>query len=333
MIGQSASFQNVLKRIRTFSACDAPVLIEGETGTGKEMIARAVHYYSDRKEHPFIPVNCGALPDNLIENELFGHVKGAYTDAKTQSTGLVGQANGGTLFLDEIESLTPKSQVALMRFLQEKEYKPLGSNVPLKSDIRIVTASNVAIDKLVAQRLMRQDLFFRLNILSVQLPPLKDRGDDIELLANHFLVKFQEQYELPVRRYHQKTLDWFKAYHWPGNIRELENLVLRAVLVCDDEFISPRHFCDDNIYIQNQIQHAENQFVSDEFGDAELSVDESFSEAKSRVINSFEKCYLKKLMQKYAGNVTLAAKFACKERRALGKLLKKHGISRQNYLS
>lgn len=323
IIGNSEAFRNVLKRIKTFSACDAPVLIEGETGTGKEMIARAVHYYSSRKDHPFIPVNCGALPDNLIENELFGHAKGAYTDAKNSSKGLVGQAEGGTLFLDEIESLSLKCQVALLRLLQEQEYKPLGASEPLKSDVRIVTASNINLSELVENGQMRQDLFFRLNILSLRLPPLRKRHGDVSLLAGYFLKKIRQQYNLPFKQYHQSTIDWLENYHWPGNIRELENMVLRAALVAEGEYIFPTHIVDESFCLSGE---------SDIVVESASIENESFSEAKHRIIERFEKEYLLKLMEKYSGNVSMAAKKACKERSSLGKLLKKHGINRTQFL-
>jgi len=323
MIGNSEEFRKVLKRIRTFSSCDAPVLIEGETGTGKEMIARAVHYYSERHDHPFIPVNCGAIPEDLIENELFGHARGAYTDAKSHSKGLVGQANGGTLFLDEVEALSLKSQVALLRFLQEQEYKPLGSNLPIKSNVRVVTASNINLNKLVDDGTMRQDLFFRLNILSVTLPPLRVRGDDIKLLAQYFLNKYRNQYHQLDKQLSCESVEWLCQYSWPGNIRELDNIIHRSFLISEGTEILLSHLTEEAVSL------CDNH--SFEFDDR-FATDISFNDAKSQVIENFERQYLSQLMQEFSGNVTLAAKKACKERRAFGKLLKKHGIDRYSYL-
>ena len=295
MIGNSQEFRMVLKRIRTFSNCDAPVLIEGETGTGKEMIARAVHYYSDRQDHPFIPVNCGALPDNLIENELFGHAKGAYTDATSSSKGLVGQASGGTLFLDEIESLTPKCQVALMRLLQEQEYKPLGTDIPIKSNVRIVTASNVGLKHLVEEGVMRQDLFFRLNILSVILPPLRERDNDVNLLAEFFLNKYRIQYQLSKKQFHDEARTWLKSYDWPGNIRELENMVHRALLISEGDYILPRDL-NENIDSFEEEQNSHSGFLPKVFSGKDFD-DTSFNDAKSQVIDEFERHYLSQLME------------------------------------
>lgn len=325
MIGESSVFKKVLKRIELFSRCDAPVLIEGATGTGKEMVARAIHYQSERKDYPFIPVNCGALPDSLIENELFGHEKGAYTDAKSCSKGLVGQANGGTLFLDEIESLSLKGQVALLRLLQEDEYKPLGSNTPIKSNIRIISATNVSLKKLTEKGIIRQDLYYRLNILSVVLPPLRERGQDVVLLAEFFLKKFQKKYHSSEKNFVQDALTWIKKYSWPGNVRELETCIHRAFIISDSDSLRVQYLQEPEVdFIEKTAFSPANQ-------DIPTSV--SFKEAKSNVIKTFEKCYLRELMQKSEGNVTLAAKTACKERRAFGKLLKKHGIERMAYIT
>lgn len=324
MVGESAKFNQVLKRIELFSNCDASVLIEGETGTGKEMVARAIHYQSSRKNYPFIAVNCGALPENLIENELFGHQKGAFTDASSHSKGLVGQANNGTLFLDELESLSSKLQVALLRLLQEQEYKPLGSSITLKANVRIVSATNVSLKKLTDQGVVRQDLYYRMNVLSVVLPPLRERHQDIKLLANFFLNKYQQQYEMLEKSFSDAALLWLNEHQWPGNIRELENLVHRALLLSESDVIRPQHL-DENIESSTGAEKKLSQT-------SKALTDVSFNDAKSQVIRNFEIGYLGRLMQRYEGNVTLAAKKACKERRAFGKLLKKHGLARCNYM-
>lgn len=324
MVGESVEFKKVLKRIELFSSCDASVLIEGETGTGKEMVARAIHYQSSRKNHPFIAVNCGALPENLIENELFGHQKGAFTDASSHSKGLVAQAKNGTLFLDELESLSFKLQVALLRLLQEQEYKPLGSSIPIKANVRIVSATNVCLKKLTDQGIVRQDLYYRMNVLSVTLPSLRERHKDINLLADFFLNRYQQQYELSGRRFSEKAKLWLKNHQWPGNIRELENLVHRALLLSENDVIKTQHL-DENIEISTDGEKKISQ-TSNELTDV------SFNDAKSQVIRNFEMGYLGRLMKRYEGNVTLAAKKARKERRAFGKLLKKHGLSRHNYV-
>ena len=321
LLGQSIVFKKVLQQIELFRDCSAPVLIEGETGTGKEMVARAIHYRSKRAKGPFIPVNCGALPDSLVENELFGHARGAYTDARTEQAGLIAQAAGGTLFLDEIEALSHKAQVALLRFLQEQTFRPLGSERSVQADVRVIAASNENLNGLVEAGRLRQDLFFRLNILYISLPPLRERVEDIPLLVQHFIAGYCEQYKLEPKTLSDEGMHHLCMQPWPGNIRELENSIHRIVLLSQNDKIGLKEF---------------------EIGMSRVAIDETslnydfpalcFSQAKSKVIDSFEKHYLQKLMCEVHGNITLAARRARKERRALGKLLKKHGINRDDYI-
>src|SRR6266849_9855039 len=194
MLGDAPVFKEALRIISRVATVDATVLIQGETGTGKELAARALHYLSHRRDFPFIPVNCGALPDNLLESELFGHERGAFTDAKRATRGLVAQAEGGTLFLDEVEAMTPRAQVVLLRFLQDHEYRPVGGRLVSNGDLRIVASSNVDLEELVRRSQFRRDLLFRFSIMSVTMPPLRERGRDVVLLAEHFLRGFAIQY-------------------------------------------------------------------------------------------------------------------------------------------
>ena len=194
LVGHSPAFLEAMCDMRRLVRCDAPVLIVGETGTGKELVARAIHYLGARSSGPFVPINCGALPDHLVENELFGHERGAYTDAKSSALGAIGEAAGGTLFLDEVEALSPKAQAALLRFLQDREYRPLGARQARRADTRVVAASNADLRALSDRREFRSDLYFRLDILRVTLPPLRTRGADIELLATHFADLYARQY-------------------------------------------------------------------------------------------------------------------------------------------
>lgn len=321
MLGKSSAFRKISQQIDIFTQCSAPVLIEGETGTGKEMVARAIHYRGQRASRPFIPVNCGALPDNLVENELFGHAKGAYTDAKTEQAGLVAQANSGTLFLDEIEALSPKAQVTLLRFLQEQTYRPLGSNHMIQADVRLIAACNENMSGLVESGKLRQDLFFRLNILHINLPPLRERSEDIPLLAQHFIGRYCEQYRLRPKSMHADLVDHLCARNWPGNIRELENTIHRIVLMVQADEISLAEF-----------DFSFSRAPDGDSGPADDCQDLCFNRAKSQMIENFEKEYLQKLMRDVQGNVTLAAKRARKERRALGKLLKKHNIQRIDFI-
>jgi DNA-binding NtrC family response regulator len=318
MVGRSPAFLNVLKQINKIARCDTPVLIEGETGTGKELAARAIHYLSKRRDFPFIPANCGAIPDSLLENELFGHEKGAFTDAKSIQPGLISQSDRGTLFLDEVETFSMKGQVALLRFLEDQEYRPLGSSEPRRADVRVIAASNARLSNLVTQEKFRKDLFFRLNIISIKMPRLAKREGGIELLAEYFLNKYRLQYRQPEKYLHPDTMAWMKQYRWPGNVRELENMIHRAFLLAEGPAIKIKE-------IEPSTKERRKNLLDRR---QKLFWDCNFNEAKARVISQFERRYLGWLIKETHGNVTMAAKRAGKERRALGKLLKKHAIAK-----
>lgn len=324
LLGKSSIFTHVKSFILKASTCDAPVLIESETGCGKEVTARAIHYLGSRKDYPFIPMNCGAIPDQLIENELFGHEKGAYTDAKQCQSGLTEQANGGTLFLDEIEALSAKGQVTLLRFIEDNMVRPLGATKSKKVDVRVIAASNICLAELVAKGQFRQDLLFRLNLLHLNLPPLRDRREDIPILAEHFLEKFRYQYLQPRKYFHSDTLTWMLGFGWPGNVRELENFVHRSFLLSHDDVIitAINSHSDENLPNSRRKLFDRRQ---------NFTFDAPFNEAKNHAINHFERSYLTWLISNSKGNVTHAADQARKERRALGKLLKKHEINPDRY--
>jgi two-component system, NtrC family, response regulator GlrR len=315
LVGMSQALSSATTLLERFSACDLPILIEGETGTGKELAARAVHYASTRRDMPFIPVNCGAIPDALLENELFGHKRGAFTDAKEEQRGLVSLADRGTLFLDEIDGLSTKGQVVLLRFLQDLEYRPVGSPCSLRADIRFVAATNVDLQKAAAQGTFRADVLFRLKILHVVLPPLRHRIEDIRMLSDHFLRTCSERLGIPCKTFHPDIMSRLVAYSWPGNVRELENFIYRAFLVTDGPEIRLDHV-------------AALCFFDADQGCSAVSAcaNRNFHQAKSRAIAQFEQQYLADLMERACGNVTAAAKLAGTERRYLGKLLKKHNI-------
>jgi DNA-binding NtrC family response regulator len=311
MLGESKIFLTTQCLIGKIGRCDAPVLIEGETGTGKELAARSIHYGSARRDGPFVPVNCGAIPDALIENELFGHKRGAYTDARQDQTGIVALAAGGTLFLDEIDSLSAKAQVTLLRFLQDQHYRPLGGNDTRIADVRLITATNVDLERLAERNAFRRDLFYRLNLLYVRMPSLRERGFDSVLLANHFLRECAARFGSD-KRLDEATQAWFVRYHWPGNVRELENLVCREYLLADEPLI-----------------HIPAPTASNDFDTPSGRMPQlGFAAAKCRVIAEFERRYLIETLAAAGGNVTRAARLAHKERRAFGKLLKKHGVDR-----
>ena len=231
-VGENAGFLTEIQKIPLVARCDATVLISGETGTGKELCARALHYLSPRSGRPFIPINCGAIPSELIENELFGHKRGAYTGADTLQLGLIHEADGGTLFLDDVECLPLQAQVKFLRLLQEKEYKPLGSTKTYHADLRVVAATNVELEKEVKEGRFRHDLFYRLNIIPLTLPPLRDRRSDIPVLAHHFLDKYCRDFNKECKGFSPAAMAALMNHDWSGNVRELENVVERALIFC-----------------------------------------------------------------------------------------------------
>ena len=313
IVGRSPAYLEMTAQIRKMAGADAPVLIEGETGSGKELAARAMHYLSPRRDKPFVPLNCGAIPDTLIEAELFGHVRGAFTDAKQSRAGVIAHANGGSLFLDEIDALSPKGQVTLLRFLQDRHYRPVGHGVEHVSDARIIAASNKPMHDLSTGGGFRIDLLYRLNILNLSVPSLRKRVEDILPLAEHYLHLFCTRYQRPAKHLHGDTIAWMQQHAWPGNVRELENLIHRLVLLQDGEQI---------------------RYTGESAGSNGIDADDAcpnYQNAKARAIETFERAYLSQILAAARGNVSAAARLACKERRALGKLLKKHGIDKDSY--
>jgi len=319
LIGNSPSFREMMATLHKIAAYDASVLITGETGSGKELAARAIHYLSERRDKPFIPVNCGALPDHLIENELFGHSRGAYTDARESQSGLIAQAEGGTLFLDEVDSLSLKAQVSLLRFLQDGQYRPLGSSRTVSAQVRILSASNVEIGQLVADGRFRADLHFRLNVMELPVPPLRERGGDAELLARHFLAETACRYKVPPKELHPDTLHWLASQSWPGNVRELQNRLQREFLLADGPVLRIR---SSGLPGERRRQPDRRQGFTDTL---------NFNAAKQSMLQAFERSHLMRLMQESAGNISQSARLAGKERRALGKLLKKYRIEASRY--
>lgn len=319
LIGNSPVFREMLEILHKVAGYDASVLITGETGSGKELAARAIHYLSARRDKPFIPVNCGALPDHLIENELFGHNRGAYTDARESQAGLIAQAEGGTLFLDEVDALSQKAQVSLLRFLQDGQYRPLGSSRTEIAQVRILAASNVELEQLVEEGHFRADLHFRLNVIELPVPPLRARGGDVALLARHFIAEAACRYKIPAKELHPDTLEWLASQPWPGNIRELRNRIQREFLLADSPLLHIRAPTPSN---ERRRQPDRRHGITDTL---------NFNEAKQCVLRSFERSHLQRLMRESAGNVSRAARMAGKERRALGKLLKKYQIEANQY--
>lgn len=237
LIGESAAMRRVFSAIAKASANSATVLIQGESGTGKEIIARAIHYSSRRASFPFVPVNCGSIPEQLLESELFGHVKGAFTGAASARAGFFQTADRGTILLDEISEASLSMQVKLLRVLQEKEICMVGSSSPRRVDVRITAATNKDLYALIGKGIFREDLYYRLNVITIQAPPLRDRNDDIILLARHFIRKKSEEFGRALPRLSDEALQILRGYHWPGNVRELENVIQRLVAMADGDVI------------------------------------------------------------------------------------------------
>jgi len=313
LIGNSLAFARVKDQIEKLSRVDATVLITGESGTGKELAARAVHYLGQRNDHPFAPVNCGALADSLLESELFGHERGAFTDARTASAGLVGNADGGTLFLDEVDTLSPKAQAALLRFLQDRTYRRVGGGTTRQVNVRILAACNGDLESMSRSKLFRRDLLYRLNVLSLEMPPLRERGNDAIELAEILLERFSRQYNLPRKRISTKGINFIKQYDWPGNVRELENLVHREFLMSEDNELDFSGTCSSTVSAPLEMPSATASNLN-------------FRDAKVLAIAKFEVDYVREIITRADGNLSAAARIAGTDRSAFGKLARKHGF-------
>jgi DNA-binding NtrC family response regulator len=319
VVGESPAFLRAVGQLPAVAKSEATVLLSGETGTGKELVARAIHYLSPRAPFPFVPVNCGSLPDLLVEDELFGHERGAFTDARLRRSGLIAEAEKGTLFLDEVDALSRKAQVALLRVLQDRRFRAVGSDKEQEADVRIVAATNAPLQDLVQGNAFRADLYYRLCVFSVFLPPLRERREDVLPLANHFLQKLVSD-DAPAARFAPAASAALRAYDWPGNVRELENAILRGTRLCRDGTIEV-----EDLGLPICVRQTPAQVPEFSLGPLKA--------LKRRVIEGFEKEYLTRLMREHAGNVSEAARTAAKERRELGKLLKKSQINPRHFLS
>jgi Nif-specific regulatory protein len=313
LIGTSHPMQKVYEQVAQAAPANTTVLIRGESGTGKELAAHAIHYNSPRSSKPFVKVNCAALPETLIEAELFGYEPGAFTGADRQKKGRFELAHGGTLFLDEVGDLPPATQIKLLRVLQEREFERLGGVKPVRVDVRLVAATNIDLEEAMKKGSFREDLYYRLNVFGIFLPPLRERRSDILLLADHFVEKYAAAHSHSVRRISTSAIDMLMSYHWPGNVRELENCIERAILVCDGGVIHAHH-------LPPTLQTAEvsNTLPGKPFAEA---------------IASFEKDLLLDGLKSARGNRAKAARLLRTTERILNYKVGKHGIDPDRFRS
>lgn len=293
MIGDSKAMHQVYKAIKKAATIKATIVLTGETGTGKELVARAIHYNSAQSKAPFVAVNCGAIPHDLLESELFGYVKGAFTGANETRGGFFQAADGGSIFLDEISNTSMAMQAKLLRVLQEKEVNMVGANKSQKIDVRIIAATNVDLNLLVERKTFREDLFYRLNIIPINIPPLRERGDDIPLLMQYFAQKYATEMATTTPVFADEVIERFKNYSWPGNVRELENLVQRLVVMTDDTQIA---LTDLPLGMKHQVNSGINLNQS---------------------LESFVKNHIKKVLESVNGNKTKAAEILGIDRKTL----------------
>lgn len=315
IIGRSAALREVLELVRKAARSEANILVLGESGTGKELIARAIHANSPRAAQPFVPVDCASLPENLLESELFGHEKGAFTGAAAAKRGLMETAHRGTLFLDELGELPLGLQVKLLRALQERQIRHIGGTRQIDVDVRIVSATNRDLRALVAAGKFREDLYYRVSVIDIALPPLRERHGDIELLATGFLRKYGRSAETVVNGFEPEALITLGTYAWPGNVRELQNVIERACALAEGEMITLAN-----------LPHHLRAAGMEQPPPSEVGNKLTLTEAKERWIGHLEAAYVAELLKDEGGNVSQAARKAGVDRKTFHRLLKKHGI-------
>lgn len=339
LVGASEAMQQVFKMIGRVAPSDAPVMITGESGSGKELVARAVHNYSHRSEASFVAINCAALPENLLESELFGHEKGAFTGAVQQRAGRFEQCHGGTLFLDEIGDMPLTVQSKILRVLQEGEFNRVGGNATLKTDVRIVAATNKSLEEEVKAKQFREDLLYRLNVVRIHLPPLRQRVGDIRLLAEYFLQRIATQRRLPKLRLSEEAARMLETYPWPGNVRELENTIQRAVVLATTGVLLPKDIplgttgtgpTEAEAGIEERAEHGEQRAVPIT---VEAAIDRLLTEAESNqelaLLPWLEKMFTLHALRRTEGNQVHAARMLGVSRATLRKRIERFGITRE----
>ena len=325
LVGRSVLHRRLLARLGRVAPTDAEVLISGPTGVGKELYARSVHRLSARASAAFVPLNCGALPPDLFENELFGHVGGAFTGARQHRAGLVEEAEGGTLFLDEVDTLSPPCQVKLLRLLQEKEYRRLGESRTRRANVRIVAATNADLLAAVRERRLREDLFFRLRVFPLEIPPLRARPEDIEPIRDECVARYAAAYRLPPVVFGDAAVERMLHYSWPGNVRELENCV--RYLTCL-QLTRPAAPADLPLL---DVSDGDDEGEADATAAMRVFVERPLREAKRDLVSMFEREYLDHALRATNGNIARAARRSGKARRAFFELMRKHGMQASGY--
>jgi DNA-binding NtrC family response regulator len=321
IIGQSPSMQSVYQLIRKVSPTNSNVLITGESGTGKELVAKTIHFGSERRDQRFLPINCSAIPETLLESTLFGHEKGAFTGAVEKRAGLLMLANGGSVFLDEIGEMPMSLQAKLLRVLDERTYYPVGGSAPVEVDIRLVAATNQDLEECIREKRFREDLYYRLNVVEIHLPSLRDRRDDIQLLARQFIQRFIEEHNAhQIEDFSPQAMYLLFNYSWPGNVRQLENVIERAVALAEHSFILPED-------LPEEVQIPDLPEVNFIGGIDSRPI----QEARSIVISSFEKNYLVEVLKKNKGNISKSAVQSGLSRRAFYNLIEKHRINSNQF--
>jgi DNA-binding NtrC family response regulator len=313
LVGKSPAMQAVLDLVRKAARSEANIMIQGESGTGKELVARAIHANSPRAREVFVPVDCAALPENLLESELFGHERGAFTGADRAKPGMFEVADRGTLFLDEVGELPLPLQTKLLRALQEREIRRVGGTKQVSVDVRLVSATNRDLAEAVGKREFREDLFYRVNVIAIALPPLRERAGDVPLLAYHFLSRYGRNRERPLEGIAPEALAVLEGYAWPGNIRELQNVIERACALADGP----------TVHVRDLPEHLRGRGRS---ASAVLAKDLPLREAREAWLRAFTEEYLTELLRRHGGNISQAAKTAGVDRKTLHRLLAKHGI-------
>ncbi|NIR49172.1 sigma-54-dependent Fis family transcriptional regulator [candidate division KSB1 bacterium] len=312
IIGRSQPMLQVFDLITRVAKGESNITVVGESGTGKELVARSIHSQSSRKNKAFVPVNCGAFPENLFESELFGYEKGAFTGAHRRKHGLLEFADGGTFFLDEICELSPTLQVKLLRMLQDRKIRRVGGNELLEVDVRIISATNQNLEQALKEGSLREDLYYRLNVISIQLPPLRDRREDIPLLCIHFIKKFSRATPKSIKGVSEEALRCLENYNWPGNVRELENVIERAITFATDDWI--------------QVKDLPEKLTQQQTENRPVQVDIPLKDAKAKIVSQFERDYLTQMLIRHNGNVTKAARDSGIDRRTFHRLLNRHRI-------